>query len=184
MSVRQSPHLTPETVARSRALRREMTPAERALRAGLRRAFPGVHFRYQSPLGPYYPDIVCHGAKLIVEIDGSQHAEAIEYDAERTAFLESRGYKVLRFWNNQVLQELDSVLTLIATHLPSPLAGEGGAKRRMGGARQGRARAGSSPPNASLSAALPRADLTVGTPHPTLPRKGGGLGSQSPIGVR
>ena len=146
VSVRRSPHLTRETVARARALRREMTPAERALRAGLRRCFPSVHFRYQVPIGPYYADIACHRAKLVIEVDGSQHSDAADYDAERTAFLEARGYKVLRFWNNQVLQELDSVLTAIATALPSPLAGEGGAKRRMGGARQGRARAAGSHP--------------------------------------
>jgi very-short-patch-repair endonuclease len=143
-----------------------MTPAGRALRAGLRRCFPDTHFRYQGPLGPYYPDIACHRAKLIVEVDGSQHAGAAEYDAERTAYLENRGYKVLRFWNNQVLQELESVLTTIAAHLPSPLAGEGGAKRRMGGARQSRARANGAHP----------------LPNP--PRKGEGFHGQSPIGVR
>jgi very-short-patch-repair endonuclease len=70
---------------------------------------------------------------LIIEIDGSQHAEAVAYDAERTAFLRTRGYRVLRFWNNQVLNELDSVLTAIAAHLPSLLAGEGGAKATDGG---------------------------------------------------
>ena len=117
-----------------------MTPAERALRAGLRRSFPGVHFRYQAPIGHYYADIACHGARLIIEVDGSQHADAADYDAQRTAFLEDRGYKVLRFWNNQILQDLDGVLTAIASAFPSPLAGEGGAKRRMGGARRSRAR--------------------------------------------
>jgi very-short-patch-repair endonuclease len=117
-----------------------MTPAERALRAGLRRSFPHVHFRYQAPIGPFYADIVCHGAKLVIEVDGSQHQEALEYDADRTTFLEGRGYRVLRFWNNQVLTELESVLTAIASHLPSPLAGEGGLKGRMGGARRSRAR--------------------------------------------
>ena len=139
MSVRQSPHLAPEQVARSRALRREMTPAERALRAGLRRSFPDAHFRYQVPIETYYADIACHRARLIVEVDGSQHQEAVAYDAERTAFLESRGYRVLRFWNNQVLQELDSVLTAIAAALPFPLAGEGAPQGRMGGARLSRA---------------------------------------------
>ena len=117
-----------------------MTPAERALRAGLRRSFPGVHIRYQAPIGPYYADIACHGAKLIIEVDGSQHGEAAAYDAERTKFLEGRGYRVLRFWNNEVLSNLDAVLTAIAAALPSPLAGEGAPKGRMGGARQRRAR--------------------------------------------
>jgi very-short-patch-repair endonuclease len=69
-----------------------MTPAERALRSGLRRSFPGVHFRYQVPIGPYYADVACHSARLIIEVDGSQHQDAAAYDADRTAFLESQGY--------------------------------------------------------------------------------------------
>lgn len=163
--LRTSPPLSPNTVARSRQLRREMTPAERALRAGLRKTFPACHFRSQVPIGPYYADFACHGARLIIEIDGSQHHEAAEYDAERTRFLESQGYKVLRFWNNQVLRELDGVLTAIATALPSPLAGEGGAQRRMGGARRSRARASGSHP----------------LPNP--PRKGEGFDGQPSVGV-
>lgn len=164
--LRTSPYLTPTTVTRARELRREMTSAERVLRAGLRGAFPQVHFRYQAPIGPYYADVACHRAKLIIEVDGSQHGERIEYDAERTAFLESRGFRVLRFWNNQIITELDSFLTVIATHLPSPLAGEGGAKRRMGGARRSRAR--TSGPH----------------PLPNPPRTGEGFQSQPPAGVR
>jgi very-short-patch-repair endonuclease len=140
-----------------------MTPAERALRAGLRRSFPHVHFRYQAPIGPYYADIACHAARMIIEVDGSQHGEAIAYDAERTAFLESRDYRVLRFWNNEVLTNLDGVLTAIASHLPSPLAGEGGAKRRMGGARRSRAR--TSGPH----------------PLPSPPRKGEGGNDKPPV---
>ena len=165
MPIRRSPHLSRETVARSRTLRREMTPAERALRAGLRRAFPGVHFRYQVPIGPYYADVACHAAKLIIEVDGSQHQEAVEYDTERSAFLEAQGYRVLRFWNNEVLQDLESVLTTIAATLPSPLAGEGGLKGRMGGARPSRARASGSHP----------------LPNP--PHKGEGANSEARVGV-
>ncbi len=158
MRFRTSPDLARATVARARALRREMTPAERALRTALRANFPHVHFRYQAPIGPFYADIACHGARLIVELDGSQHHDAAAYDAERTAFLEGRGYKVLRFWNNQVLNELDGVLALIASHLPSPPAGEGAPKGRMGGALHRSAR---SP--------------CERTPSPTPPRKGAGL---------
>ena len=139
MALRTSPHLSREAVARSRALRREMTPAERAVRAGLRRAFPAAHFRYQVPIGPH-ADFACHGARMIIKVDGSQHGEAVGYDAERTRFREGEVYRVLRFWNNQVLRELDGVLTAIAAALSSPLAGEGGAQRRMGGARRSRAR--------------------------------------------
>ena len=140
-----------------------MTPAERALRAGLRRAFPSVHFRYQVPIGPYYADIACHAAKLIIEVDGSQHQEAVEYDAERSGFLETQGFQVLRFWNNQVLGELDTVLIAIAAALPSPLAGEGGLKGRMGGARPSRARASGS------------------HPLPSPPRKGEGGNDKPPV---
>ena len=137
--LRLSPHLAPETMARARRLRREMTPAERMLRAALWRAFPALHFRSQVPFGPYYADFACHGARLIIEVDGSQHAEAMAYDAGRTAFLESEGYRVLRFWNNQILRDLDAVLTAIGSVLPSPLVGEGGPPGRMGGARRKRA---------------------------------------------
>ncbi len=124
-----------------------------------------MHFRCQVPIGPYYADVACHAARLIIEVDGCQHGEAVEYDAERSRFLESRGYRVLRFWNNQVLQELDSVLTAIAAALPSPLAGEGASKRRMGGARRSRAR--TSGPH----------------PLPNPPRKGEGFDRQPPVGV-
>ncbi len=165
--MRQSPHLAPETVARARALRREMTPAERALRAGLRRAFPGVHFRYQVPIGSYYADVACHGAKLIVEVDGAQHGfdRNALLDQERDRWFASQGYRVLRFWNNQVLNELDAVLTVIATQLPSRLVGEGGAKRRMGGADRRSARA------------------TGAHPLPSPPRKGEGENDNLSVGV-
>lgn len=138
--------LSPNAIPRARYLRRTMTDAERVLWRGLREAFPGRHWRKQVPFGPYTADFCSHRAKLIVEVDGSQHQEAEVYDAARTALLESRGYKVLRFWNNEVLHELESVLTAIATALPSSLAGEGGAKRRMGGARPSRARAAGAHP--------------------------------------
>ena len=106
---------------------------------------PDAHFRHQVPLGPYYADFASHAARLIIEVDGSQHGE--ERDAARTHFLEGEGYRVLRFWNNEVLGNLDGVLRTIAAALPSPLVGEGGPKGRMGGARRSRARAsGPHPP--------------------------------------
>jgi very-short-patch-repair endonuclease len=123
--LRTSPPLALAARARARRLRRAMTPADRALRAGLRAAFPGAHFRYQVPIGRYCADIACHGARLIVEVDGGRHGDARAYDAGRTRFLESRGYTVLRFWNNDVLNDLDGVLAAIAPHLPSPARGEG-----------------------------------------------------------
>jgi len=104
-----------------------MTPAERALWQALREIFPAAHFRKQVPFGPYYADFASHGAKLVIEVDGGHHGEAADYDAGRTAFLNDEGYRVLRFWNNEVLGNLDGVLTAIAAALPnslSPLVGE------------------------------------------------------------
>ena len=135
---------------RARDLRRNATDAEARLWYALRESLPGAKFRRQVPLGPYFADFASHGAKLVVELDGSQHAEAVERDVARTHFLNDEGYRVLRFWNNEVLQNLDGVLAAIAAAAPSPLVGEGGPKGRMRGqARRGRAPA-------------PRA----GTPHP------------------
>lgn len=154
--VRTSSYLTPATLRRARRLRREMTGAERVLWAGLRATFGDAHFRHQVSFGPYYADFASHRARLVIEVDGSQHGEARDYDAARTHFLQGEGYRVLRFWNNEVLKDLDAVLTAIAANLPSPLVGEGGPKGRMGGARRSRAR----------SAGL--------HPHPSPPHKGEG----------
>ena len=92
---------------------------------------PGSHFRRQVRLGPYIVDFVCHALRIAIEIDGGQHAEQVERDARRTRFLEAHGYRVLRFWNNEVLANIDGVLELIngairATPTPTPLhKGEG-----------------------------------------------------------
>lgn len=136
--MRTTPHLAPATVARARRLRRDMTPAERKLWRLLRGTFPEAHFRHQVPLGPYHADFASHGARLVIELDGGRHNP--QRDAARTRFLRGEGYCVLRFWNNEVMENLDGVLTVIAATLPSPLVGEGGLKGRMGGARRRRAR--------------------------------------------
>ncbi len=103
---------------RARELRREMTDAERLLWSRLRRRqMFGDKFRRQQPLGPYIVDFVCLDKRLIVELDGGQHAEQQEYDAERTRWLEEQGFRVLRFWNNQVFDEPESVLRVIADEL-------------------------------------------------------------------
>ena len=80
----------------------------------------GLKFRRQHPYGDYILDFVCLEAKLIVELDGSQHFEQAEHDAHRTRFLECAGFRVLRFWNNQVLQETDGVLEAIRLALQDP----------------------------------------------------------------
>ncbi len=72
-----------------------------------------IQFRRQHAIGNYVVDFCAPREKLIIELDGSQHLEQEEYDAERTAFLESKGYKVLRFWNNDVEKDIDTVLTVI-----------------------------------------------------------------------
>ena len=74
------------------------------------RELTGYRFRRQNPIGQYIVDFVCFEKKLVVEIDGGHHQEQSHYDKERTSWLESRGFRVLRFWNNQVLEERDSVL--------------------------------------------------------------------------
>jgi very-short-patch-repair endonuclease len=103
---------------RARKLRTEATDAERALWARLRRRqILGYKFRRQQPLGQYIVDFVCLEKRLIVEVDGSQHNEQQSYDAARTGWLESQGYRVLRFWNNEVLSEMASVIEAITQQL-------------------------------------------------------------------
>ena len=91
-----------------------MTDAERRLWYHLKlRQLDGQKFRKQAPIGEYVVDFVCHESKLIVELDGGQHASDVEYDEKRTEWLNSRGYRVLRFWNFQVFEELEPVLEAI-----------------------------------------------------------------------
>jgi very-short-patch-repair endonuclease len=107
-------------VPRARSLRRAMTDAERKLWWHLRRlSFDGTHFRRQATIGPYFADFACHESRLVIEVDGGGHAEhdrAIA-DEVRTKFLTSRGYRVLRFWNNDVLKETEAVMTAICDAL-------------------------------------------------------------------
>jgi len=100
---------------RARELRRAQTPAEQKLWARLRREqLYGLRFRRQHPIGRFIVDFCCVACKLVVEIDGHSHASQVEYDEERTAWLERRGYKVTRFTNEQVNRQLDAVLAEIA----------------------------------------------------------------------
>ncbi len=75
-------------------------------------------FRRQVPLGTYFVDFASHSARMIVEVDGGQHAVDRDRDAVRTAFLNGEGYRVLRFWNHDVMQNIDGVLATIAAALP------------------------------------------------------------------
>ncbi|AMN40853.1 endonuclease domain-containing protein [Rhodoplanes sp. Z2-YC6860] len=117
-------------VSTVRRLRRDQTDAERKLWFRLRdRRLNGLKFRRQVTIGHYIADFCCESARLILELDGGQHATQQDRDAERTAALEAQGYLVLRFWNNDVLQNMDGVLESILNTLrpvpppphPSPL---------------------------------------------------------------
>jgi very-short-patch-repair endonuclease len=94
-------------------LRKESTPAERKLWSRIRNDQLGVTFRRQHAVGVYIPDFCSPKAKLIIELDGSQHLEQEEYDEDRTRYLESLGYKVIRFWNNDVTNNIDGVILAI-----------------------------------------------------------------------
>ena len=113
---------------KSRALRRQSTRAERLLWHHLRnRNVAGYKFRRQHVVGPYIADFACPTGRLIVEIDGGQHAEQRGSDARRTLYLEGCGYHVVRFWNTDVLQNIDGVLTAILAALtPTMSQGKGG----------------------------------------------------------
>ena len=110
----------------ARSLRECSTDAERLIWNRVRnRQLSNCKFRRQQPIGPYIVDFVCLERRLVIELDGGQHLEQQAQDEARTAFLQMEGYRVLRFWNNQAPNELDSVLEMIYLALadsayPSP----------------------------------------------------------------
>lgn len=105
---------TPKGYKHARELRKALTPAEAKLWAHLRAGrLNGVKFRRQHAIGNYVPDFCAIKHRLIIELDGSQHLEQGEYDKERTAFFESKGYRVLRFWNHDVMNRMETVLKVI-----------------------------------------------------------------------
>jgi adenine-specific DNA-methyltransferase len=126
-------------IANARALRTKSTDAERKLWRHLRnRLLAGYRFRRQVPLGRYTVDFVCMAARLVVEVDGGQHAEQLVEDQARTEYLARGGFRVLRFWNDDVLLRTDAVQEQILEALtqgsphpgPLPQAGEGEEPRR------------------------------------------------------
>ncbi|MGN6518997.1 MAG: endonuclease domain-containing protein, partial [Dokdonella sp.] len=113
-------------VERARALRVAQTDAERLLWRRLRnRALLDWKFRRQHEIGPYIVDFVCTDAGLIVELDGGQHLGQVEADAARTRWLQRSGYRVLRFWNDDVLKNTDDALEQILRALPAEQRGSG-----------------------------------------------------------
>ena len=103
----------PKGYEKAHRLREALTPAEHKLWAYLRNDKLGVSFRRQHAIGNYVPDFVCIKKKLIIELDGIQHLEQKEYDTERTESLNSKGYRVLRFWNNDVMNNIEGVMIAI-----------------------------------------------------------------------
>jgi very-short-patch-repair endonuclease len=107
-----------DNVPRARSLRRDATEVEAKLWQALRgRRLDGCKFRRQFPIDRYIVDFACIDAGLVVELDGSQHGEQAAYDAERTKILEACGFHVLRFWNHEINENLDGVLSVIGRAL-------------------------------------------------------------------
>ncbi|MGN2242581.1 endonuclease domain-containing protein [Frateuria sp. GZRR33] len=126
-------------VDRARGLRVGMTDAEQRLWYYLRnRQLDGCKFRRQHEIDRYVVDFVCSERMLVVELDGSQHFDQQDYDEARTRYLQAKGYRVLRFWNNDVLTNIESVLEAAVEALaspgpsprPSPRRGEGAKTKR------------------------------------------------------
>ena len=105
---------------RAKKLRREMTPAEKILWKELRgNKLNGIHFRRQQIIHGYFPDFYCHQHELIVELDGGIHELQKEYDAERAAYLIALGFRIIRFKNEEIFKDLQSVLLKIVKECKS-----------------------------------------------------------------
>jgi len=123
-------HYTDRLRDRSRQLRHNQTDAEKALWRLLRaRTLAGFKFRRQHPVDRYIADFVCLESKLIIELDGGQHADQTAYDRTREARLQALGFRTIRIWNNQLLQEREAaaavILEALTTPHPSPLPASG-----------------------------------------------------------
>lgn len=126
--------------SKARELRKNLTESEQVLWKHLRmRQINGYKFRRQQPIGAYIVDFVSFERRVIIELDGGQHSQQVVYDSNRTAWLEAPGYHVLRFWNNQVLEEAEAVKAVILKVLErgkcpppqsSPARGEEGERCR------------------------------------------------------
>ncbi|WP_374943191.1 endonuclease domain-containing protein [Sphingomonas sp.] len=112
-----------------RRLRRQAPEPERRLLRALRESFPHLKWRHQAPIGPYKADVLCFSERLVIEVDGDTHANTAAYDAARTCLIEREGYRVLRFTNADVMQNVEGVIAQLSLPLRK---GEGAAKRRKG----------------------------------------------------
>lgn len=108
----------PDAIQKARTLRSNMTDVERVVWQAIRGAqMDGYKFRRQFAIGKYIADFACIEKKLVIELDGGQHQYHQDYDEQRSAFIQEQGWQVLRFWNNDVLENLDGVLHRISEKL-------------------------------------------------------------------
>jgi very-short-patch-repair endonuclease len=127
MAVAVRTTLRKKRIVQARSLRREMTTPERKLWRHLRDIQSGEsHFRRQAPIGPYFADFACHKTRVVIEIDGETHTADTEitHDEARSRYFRSYGYRVLRFWNSDVMKNIEGVMALIGQSLaeqPPPL---------------------------------------------------------------
>lgn len=105
------------TVPRARQLRRDASGPERRLLRALRETYPHLKWRHQTPLGPFFADMLCFSEKLVIEVDGDTHAVAEGYDASREDFMAREGYRTIRVTNADVMTNLEGVLTQISFSL-------------------------------------------------------------------
>lgn len=131
------------TVPRARQLRRDAPEPERRLLRALRQTYPHLKWRHQTPLGPFFADMLCFSEKLVIEVDGDTHAIEEDYDASREDFMVREGYRTVRVTNADVMQNLEGVLTQISFSLrekegahAAPPRGkdEGSSSKKKGGA--------------------------------------------------
>lgn len=112
--------IKPITTQNARSLRRNLTLPETKLWQAIRdRQISDVRIRRQHPIGKYIADFAAHDKKLVIELDGGQHQDQTDYDQARTMYLQSQGWRVLRFWNNDVLDNLDGVMATVIQTIAS-----------------------------------------------------------------
>ncbi|MBI3286052.1 MAG: DUF559 domain-containing protein [Burkholderiales bacterium] len=110
--------VNPVSTERARELRSDMTVVEHKLWQAIRgEQIDGCKFRRQYVIGKYIADFACVAQKLVIELDGGQHQDQVGYDDHRTAYLQQQGWRVLRFWNNDVMENMEGVLAGIALAL-------------------------------------------------------------------